>query len=606
MATKPIKFFSHFAVDEKSLASESKQEPIYISGYANTVTKDRYGDVIPAYAWNDTALVNYKKNPIILAFHDHDDPIGVATELISDSMGLKITAKISAAAGKVYELIKDGVLKCFSVGFIVKDAAYDQVTDIFVIKELELLEISVVSVPANQDSVFDLAKSFESMEDFAEFKKSFIKASDEGEANNGSTEPDITSEQKELNMDKEQLESLITSAVTAATAKGIEVGQSGAQRLISDLEKKISDDSSSMSEVIEGFRSELAEKAAEIQALQKSKMTFEDKKSADVSYQEKEVAVLAAKALGRKVEDTKAFANLVQKYGPHVASGDWELTISTNMQDEIRRSLVIAPKFRGITMPTPVVRLPVNPEAGYATWVQGSQYKTTASSGAEQTHALKELTISAYKLATKEFVGNEEDEDSVIALMPIVRDAMVRRTAKSWDKALLVGAGSAADPIKGLTKYEAAGGNTTVAVANAITTGTLRTLRKNLGVWGLDPAQVVFFVNTDAYYELLEDTSFQTMDKVGDRATILTGQIGSVGGSPVIVTGELAGKSVGNFGAIAVNVGNFMVGNYKGLRVESDYLVEAQERILVASLRTGFQQISTVDGQAVSCQRWVA
>lgn len=603
---RQIKVYSHFNVAEKAMDDNSTDESIYITGYANTVAKDRYGDVIPSSAWNDAALLNYKKNPIILAYHDHEEPIGICTELMPDEKGLKITAKISTAAKEVYQLIKEGVLRCFSVGFIVKDAAYDQVTDIFVIKELELLEVSVVSVPANQDSVFDLAKAFGSDQEYSDFKKSFIKASDEGEDNKGSSEPNATGEDMELHMDKEELQAIIAAATATAVSKGIEVGQTGAERLVADLSKRLEDDSKSFKDALDGLRGELAEKSAELQALQKSKMVFEDKKPADVSYAEKELAVLSAKALGRKVEETKVFANLVQKYGPHVASGDWELTISTNMQDEIRKSLVVAPKFRGITMPTPVVRLPVNPEAGYATWVQAGQYKSVDSSGAEQTHALKELTISAYKLATKEFIGNEEEEDSIIALMPIVRDAMVRRTAKSWDKALLLGAGTAADPIKGLVKYEAALGNTTVAVANAVTTGTLRSLRKNLGVWGLDPSQVIYFVNQDVYFELLEDTTFQTMDKVGSNATVLTGQIGSVGGSPVIVSGELGSKSVGNFGAIAVNVSNFMVGNYKGLRVESDYSVEEQQRILVASLRTGFQQISTVDGQAVSCQRWIA
>lgn len=600
---KEIKLFSDFQLEAKELDDDNG--PLVIVGYANTTSKDRHGDVIPATAWNTSALKNYKKNPIILAQHDHSRPIGRCTELAPDEKGLKITAEISTAAKEVYQLVKEGILRCFSVGFIVKDADYDSVSDIFVIKELELFEVSVVSIPANQDSVFSLAKAFSSEEEFASFKKSFV-ASDEGDVNTGSTEPNITGEDSELNMDKEQLEALIKSAVEAATTKGVEVGQTGAERLLADVEKRLANDQTSVKEALDGLRAELAEKAAEIQALQKSKMSFEDKKPADISYFEKEQAVLLAKAMGVKVTETKLFEGLVQKYGPHVASADWELTISTNMQDEIRRQLVIAPKFRGITMPTPVVRLPVNPEAGYATWIQAGQYKTAASSGAAQTHALKELTISAYKLATKEFIGNEEDADSIIALLPIVREAMVRRTAKSWDKALLIGQATAADPIKGLTTYEAALDNTEVAVASAVTTGTLRTLRKNLGVWGLDPAQVVFFVNTDVYYELLEDTTFQTMDKVGDRATVLSGQIGSVGGSPVIVSGEMGAKSVGNFGAIAVNTGNFMVGNYKGLNVESDYLVEQQQRILVASLRTGFQQITTVDGQAVSCQRWIA
>lgn len=602
--TKQIKFYSQFEVKQ---LGESMEEPVIITGYANTVAKDRYGDVIPSYAWNESALENYKKNPIILAFHEHSKPIGVATELLVDDRGLKITAKISKAADKVYQLIKDGVLRSFSVGFLVKDADYDQVSDIFVIKALELLEVSVVSVPANQDSIFDLAKSFSSEEEYLNFKKSFITASDEELPTPAGTQEISKDTEKELNMDKTEFEQMIKSAVESATATGIQLGQSGAERLLQDIQKRVETGEKSFAEAIDGLRAELAEKNAELLAMQKSKMEFQEKQAAEdkVSYVEKEAAVLFAKATGKRLQETKAFENLVQKYGAHVPSDKWENVVSTNLYEEIRRALVVAPRFRNIQMPGVTTMFPVNPEAGYANWVTTAQYGTVDSSGAAKTHALKELSITAHKLATKEFLTNEEEYDAIVALLPIVRDAMIRRMAKAWDKALLLGQGTSGDPIKGLTKYEAALDNTTVAIANKVTVATLRKLRQNLGTWGLNPAQVAYFVTNDVYYDLLEDETFQTMDKVGPQATLITGQIGTVGNSPVIVTGELpAGKVNGQFGAIAVNTQNFMVGNYKTLNVESDYNVEYQSRLLVATLRTGFQQISTVDGQAVSCQRW--
>ena len=44
----------------------------------------------------------------------------------------------------------------------------------FVVKDLELLEISVVSVPMNQDSLFSLAKAFDNEEDYLEFKNHLL------------------------------------------------------------------------------------------------------------------------------------------------------------------------------------------------------------------------------------------------------------------------------------------------------------------------------------------------------------------------------------------------------------------------------------------------
>lgn len=600
--TQMIKAFGHF--ETKALEDE-----LLITGYANTITKDRYGDVIPAYAWNEEALANFRKNPIILAFHNHSEPIGTAVDISSDENGLKLTAKISSAAGKVYQLIKEGVLKAFSIGFYVKDADYDSATDIFVIKALELLEVSVVSVPANQDSLFDLAKSFDSEKELIEFKKSFLK--------------------EELLMDKEELEALVAAAAekaaTAATAAAqkaaeealekqkaeaarIQVEKSGAEKLLETVEKRLADENTTVTKAIDDLRGELQEKAAEIEALRKQKELFKDRGNGDeVSYAEKELAVLMARATRKGLTETKAYQQIVQKYGAHVPNDNWEEIVSTNMLAEIRRRLVAEPLFRRINMPGVVTRFPINPEAGYGTWVTAAQYGTDASSGSAQTHALKDLTITAHKLATKEFIGNEEDQDAILALMPVVRDAMVRRTAKSVDKALLLGAGTTADPITGITKYEASASNTTISIATtALTVAALRALRKRLGVWGLNPAEVNFIVSTDGYYELLDDSEFQTMDKVGDRATIVTGQIGMAGGSPVIVSGELGSKTAGNYPAIAINPNNFMVGNYKGLTVESDYLVEKQSTLLVATLRMGFQQISDTDGEAVACARWVA
>ena len=153
---KPVEL-SVSALFEKSLDEDSGN--IKIRGFANTVSKDRAGDVIPRSAWEKaSAMPNYEKNPIILAFHDHSRPIGKMTGYNISENGLEIEAEISNSVPE-YKLIKDGILKTFSVGFRILDADYKSEVDTFFITELELLEISVVSVPCNQDSTFELAKS---------------------------------------------------------------------------------------------------------------------------------------------------------------------------------------------------------------------------------------------------------------------------------------------------------------------------------------------------------------------------------------------------------------------------------------------------------------
>lgn len=160
----------------KSL-NDSEDSPLIITGYANVAVEDRAGDLIPAGTWKKaSALTNYLKNPIILFNHDRDDPIGKMIDHRITDRGLEVTVEISKGAGKVYDLIKDGILKAFSVGFRLLDLEYSETANQFIITELELTEISVVSVPCNQDSTFSLAKAL-SGEDYLDFYKEFVKGS---------------------------------------------------------------------------------------------------------------------------------------------------------------------------------------------------------------------------------------------------------------------------------------------------------------------------------------------------------------------------------------------------------------------------------------------
>lgn len=146
--------------------------PLIIKGYANTVSRDRSGDVIPNSTWkNENTLKDYLKNPIILGFHDHKQPIGKMIDYQVTELGLEITVEIYNTIEYIYKAVKNGILKTFSIGFWLKDFEYNDTTDSFVLKDIELYEISVVSVPCNQDSVFSLAKSMSGAE-FTELRDS--------------------------------------------------------------------------------------------------------------------------------------------------------------------------------------------------------------------------------------------------------------------------------------------------------------------------------------------------------------------------------------------------------------------------------------------------
>ena len=635
----------------KSDTTDGETTSITIEGYASTDDIDRQGDIVPASVWKK-GIQNYLKNPVILAYHNHSEPVGRMVDHRVDSKGLWVKARISSAADEVFNLVKDGILTAFSIGFRIVDAEYDAAKELFVVKELELHEISVVSVPANQNTLFSLSKAFDTAEEFKSFKQQFAPESDSAKGLESSTEANGEIK-KEWEMDPKQLEQMLADAANKAaelTAKAIadtqakqlaekaaadkaeaeldarvkaavasiSTGDTGAERLMAEVEKRLATAEESSKSVIAGLEASLKEKAAEIEAITKSKMSFSDAKDG-LSYADKEKAIMLAKMAGKSLDGTKFGRQLVEKYGAHQPSGTtgtWELEVSLNMENEVRRRLVVAPIFRNIAMQTNVMTMPVNPEAGTATWVTNAEFGNVAatpgtstigaSAGNTATHAFKEITLNAYKLATNEYTAYEEEEDSLIALMPMIRDGMIRRVARAVDKAFLLGAGSGSDPVKGLANWA----TNTTAVGNTIAAGMnvakLRTLRQGLGAWGLDPSEVIYIINTDTYYQLLEDTTFQTMNQVGSQATLLTGQIGQIGGSPVLVSAEFASPGTGIAGAICVNPGNFIVGNQRGLRIDTQELVETQRRVMVASLRTGMTRVTTNLGNAVTAHKYTA
>ena len=161
------------AVFSKELQEDGEElKSVMIEGYASTNDIDRSNDIVSAAVW-EKGLENYLKNPIILAYHDYTKPIGRMVEHKTDSKGLWIKARISSAAEDIFKLVKDGVMTAFSIGFRVLDAEYNQALDVFLIKEVELHEISVVPVPCNQNTLFSLSKAFDTAEDYNSYKMLF-------------------------------------------------------------------------------------------------------------------------------------------------------------------------------------------------------------------------------------------------------------------------------------------------------------------------------------------------------------------------------------------------------------------------------------------------
>jgi len=119
----------------------------------STPDVDRAEESIPLEAWD---LNNYNKNPIVLLHHDYTKPIGKALWTKKDpAKGLifKIQFFNNAEGNEIYRMYKEGVMNSFSVGFLPKKAKRSDGTAKIVYQDVELLELSCVTVPANPNAI---------------------------------------------------------------------------------------------------------------------------------------------------------------------------------------------------------------------------------------------------------------------------------------------------------------------------------------------------------------------------------------------------------------------------------------------------------------------
>lgn len=145
-----------------------------VSFVASSATPDRYGDIIDQKGW---ILENYKNNPVVLLNHDSNQlPIGKGNVYIRND---KLTIDVEfdsedPRAKEVERKAKKGFMNAVSVGFrplesksrseLPTDNKYYGQRGMYYSKA-ELLEVSIVTIPANGEATMLEQKFYNAMKE---------------------------------------------------------------------------------------------------------------------------------------------------------------------------------------------------------------------------------------------------------------------------------------------------------------------------------------------------------------------------------------------------------------------------------------------------------
>ncbi len=304
-----------------------------------------------------------------------------------------------------------------------------------------------------------------------------------------------------------------------------------------------------------------------------------------------------------------------------VTAGKGDEIVPTGMSyrlwEDVHQETKVAGLFNRIDMPTNPFDIPL--QLGDVNWYPGTE--NTAIT--ESTSKTAKQTLTAYELVAEVPWSLTLDEDAVFAVLPEVRRTLVRNAAEVIDDVLLNADKTGQNSINadGATITASTAGkahfligfdgllhlplvdNTgqSKALGGNVSAETYLNLLKNLGKYGVNARDAVFVTDVATFVSSLGVSTVETVDKLGPQATILTGQLATVYGHPLIVSGQMrladadgkvtsGGNDTDRGRVLCVNTSQWRVGFRRNLMIETERDIQKRQNVMVVSMRLAFAE----------------
>lgn len=334
------------------------------------------------------------------------------------------------------------------------------------------------------------------------------------------------------------------------------------------------------------------------------------------------------KAMRRYKRLRETFGKIQKGVGMDTAGAgeglEWVPTVmSGEVQRRIENEAVVASLFQRATMPSGTWDWPII-GAGAIGYVMPQS--TTDAITALITSSIvgtTKATFTAIKMGVFVPVSSELTEDAVAGNLSIITNEIALGAVRLIENALInsdstnqsaaaanqdndIATAYAIEKLfaSGLRK-KALAGTTTDAGATKLDVDILRLNRWGLsGARAVKPVDIVHIMSTKSYINLLSDARLLTMEKFGAMATILTGFLAAVDGSPVIIS-DYVRDNVSATGVntvagpndkttvLTVHRPSWAIGDRRMLTLKSDEHILTDSLHLVATWRGDFQPVHT-------------
>ena len=291
---------------------------------------------------------------------------------------------------------------------------------------------------------------------------------------------------------------------------------------------------------------------------------------------------------------------------------------SANLIDDIRLQLKVSALFNTITLPAKsgAFEAPIR-GARQRAYLIGEPRTNDPSKIPAGEIPTGSIVFNAKRHGLRLLFTDDMDEDSAVAIMPLVLEELAQAIADGQEDAIVNGDVTAthqdsdvtgADDVRksfpGL-RFLSGGASGTAAIdISTFSIENVRAIRKAMGKYGVNPNDLAWIVSISAMIQMLSIDEVLTMDKIGTKATILNGQLASLDGSPVVVSefmrqdlntsGVFDGATETDTSILLAHRRSFVSGiKPSGIQVDTDKDIETLMNVAVISRRLDFQRTLT-------------
>ncbi len=300
--------------------------------------------------------------------------------------------------------------------------------------------------------------------------------------------------------------------------------------------------------------------------------------------------------------------------------------MQTQLLELVRLQNIILPNIPVINpLPSNPWKMPMN-GAGPTVYAVDANVSDDGSTGAigASDPATANIEFSCGKLAARTVVDSETEEDSIIAALPFTRTQLVNAISDKLEYVIMRGDETATangninknDGTPTTTAgqkdaYLAFDGMAHLAIDGATAkiydlttlafagiTGMLALVKSTLAA---NPSNLAMVMDSGTYVKMMALSEFLTVDKMGTRATILSGSLGSVMGIQVLCSGNYgltedgqAGECISTpvtqkGGIIMFHRPSCVFGFKRGITIKTAPWIITDQDVMVATVRGDIQ-----------------